>query len=150
MQAIQYRDTASQGQSGSHDQLFVALYRSTNGRIGSRMGSARILLLTTTGRKSGKPHTVALGYPTIPRTSSSCASNNGSERHPAWYLNLTAHPEVEVQVKDQRRRMVATTATPEERERLWARLANEAKQYAGYQKKMSREIPLVILRAVEQ
>ncbi len=128
----------------------VALYRSTNGRIGSRMGSARILLLTTTGRKSGKPHTVALGYFDDTPNLFIVASNNGSERHPAWYLNLTAHPEVEVQVKDQRRRMVATTATPEERERLWARLANEAKQYAGYQKKMSREIPLVILRAVEQ
>lgn len=128
----------------------VALYRSTGGRIGSRMGPTRILLLTTIGRKSRKPHTVALGYFDDAPNLFIVASNNGSERYPAWYLNLTAHPEVEVQVKDQRRRMIATTATPEERERLWARLATEAKQYAGYQKKMSREIPIVILRAVEQ
>jgi F420H(2)-dependent quinone reductase len=128
----------------------VALYRSTGGRIGGHMGSTRILLLTTIGRKSGRPHTVALGYFDDAPNLFIVASNNGSERHPAWYLNLTAYPEVEVQVRDQRRRMIATTATPEERERLWARLATEAKQYTGYQQKMSREIPIVILHATEE
>jgi F420H(2)-dependent quinone reductase len=128
----------------------VALYRSTGGRFGGRMGSARILLLTTIGRKSGAPHTVALGYFDDEPNLFIVASNNGSDRHPAWYLNLTAHPEVEIQVKDQRRRMIATTATPEERERLWARLATEAKQYTDYQKKTRREIPIVILRATEE
>lgn len=124
----------------------VALYRWTNGRLGSRMGPARVLLLTTIGRLSGRPHTVALAYFEDGPVLFVVASNNGSDRHPAWYLNLTARPQVEIQIKSVRRQTLATTATPEERERLWARLATEAKQYTRYQSGTSREIPIVLLR----
>ncbi len=80
------------------------------------------------------------------RTDATCSSRPkaASPRHPSWYLNLVAHPEVELTVRGRTLPMRARTATPEERTALWPRITREYSGYAGYQRKTSREIPVVI------
>ncbi|MEO7002641.1 MAG: nitroreductase family deazaflavin-dependent oxidoreductase [Ktedonobacterales bacterium] len=125
----------------------VGLYRMTNGAVAGRMGSTPVLLLTTIGRKSGKPHTIPLSFFTDGDTLFLVASNGGSDRHPAWYLNLTAHPQVEIQVKGDHQTVTATTATPDERTRLWAQVVAKAANYARYAQRTTREIPIVLIRS---
>jgi len=97
----------------------VGVYRRTGGRIGGRVGPTPVLLLTTTGRKSGLPHTTPLGYFDQGDVRFVVASNSGAPRHPAWYFNLTAHPEVQVEAGRDAYHAVARVATGEERTRLW-------------------------------
>ena len=126
--------------------LAVFVYRATGGRIGGRFGRARVLLLTTTGRRTGKRRAAPLGYLEDGGRPVVIASFGGSDVHPAWYLNLVASPDVEVQLRGAPLQpMRARTATPEERERLWPRVVEMYAGYAKYQKKAAREIPLVIL-----
>ncbi|HEU4783862.1 MAG TPA: nitroreductase family deazaflavin-dependent oxidoreductase [Ktedonobacterales bacterium] len=122
----------------------VGLYRRTGGRIGGRVGSTPVLLLTTTGRKSGASHTVAVGYFDQGDVRFVVASNGGAPRHPAWYFNLTAHPEVQVEVGRESYRAVARVAAGEERTRLWNHVMETAPPYRRYQR-TAREIPLVVL-----
>ncbi|HEY1391443.1 MAG TPA: nitroreductase family deazaflavin-dependent oxidoreductase [Ktedonobacterales bacterium] len=126
----------------------VGLYRRTGGRIGGRVGSTPVLLLTTTGRKSGASHTVAVGYFDLGDVRFVVASNGGAPRHPAWYFNLTAHPEVRVEVGRETYRAVARVATGEERTRLWNHVMETAPPYRRYQR-TAREIPLVALDRTE-
>jgi deazaflavin-dependent oxidoreductase (nitroreductase family) len=128
--------------------LMVSLYRLTNGAIGGRMGPNPVLLLTTTGRKSGKPHTVPLSYFEDGQLRFLVASNGGQDRPPAWYLNLTANPRVEIQIKGDRKTVTATTASPAERELLWQRVIARAPSYDAYRRKTTRVIPIVLLRDV--
>jgi len=130
--------------------LIVRLYRLTNGAIGGRMGQQPVLLLTTTGRKSGRPHTVPISYFMDGETRFIVASNGGADRNPAWYLNLTAHPQVEMQAKGERSSATATPATPDERARLWAQAIAAAPNYARYQHNTQREIPIILLRRAAQ
>ena len=128
--------------------LALLLYRATGGRIGGRFGRVQVLLLTTTGRRSGKKRTAPLGYLEEGGRPVVIASFGGSNVHPAWYLNLVANPDVEVQLRGAPRRpMRARTASPEERERLWPRAVEMYAGYAKYQEKTAREIPLVILES---
>ena len=103
------------------------------------------LLLTTTGRKSGKPQLLPLIYGKTENGYAIVASKGGAPSHPAWYLNLTAHPEVEVQVEADRFRASARTATEAERSTLWDQMVGIFTPYADYQKRTEREIPVVIL-----
>jgi deazaflavin-dependent oxidoreductase (nitroreductase family) len=125
--------------------IHTALYRLTGGLIGGRLGAYRILLLTTTGRRTGRARTLPLTYLAEGDTFIIIASFGGSPRPPAWYLNLLEHPQVQVQVKQTTRIMTAVTATPQERARLWPRLIAQHPVYAEYQGRTTREIPLVIL-----
>ncbi|MGH2486808.1 MAG: nitroreductase/quinone reductase family protein [Ktedonobacterales bacterium] len=100
--------------------LAVGMYRLTGGAVGGKLGPNNVLLLTTTGRRSGVPHTVPVSYFQDGEIIMLVASNGGADRHPAWYLNITAHPQVEIQIKRQRRSVTATVASPEERERNFA------------------------------
>ena len=109
------------------------------------MGKAPVLLLTTTGRKSGKSRTNPLLYLEDGDDLVVVASKGGAPEHPAWFLNLEAKPDVEVQVKREKRPVQARRATPEERERYWPKLTEMWEQYDSYQQKTSREIPVVIL-----
>lgn len=127
--------------------LQVALYRWTSGRVGGRTGSARTLLLTTTGRRSGQPRTVPVNYFEDGPDLFIVASNSGSDHSPAWYRNLSANPQVEVQRGRLHERFTAATASAEERARLWPRFVARAPLYARYQRQTTREIPLVLLRA---
>ena len=109
------------------------------------MRGAPVLLLTTTGRKSGKARTQPLLYLTDGDALVVVASFGGSREHPAWFLNLEANPDVEVQVGPEARRTRARVATQEERARLWPRLVQMYRPYESYQRRTEREIPVVIL-----
>ena len=124
----------------------VKRYLETDGEEGHewRRG-APILLLTTTGRKSGRKITKALIYQPNGDDYLIVASRGGAPNHPEWYLNLEANPEVEVQVRGDRFKARARTATPEEKPDLWRRMVAVWPDYAEYQKRTDRPIPVVIL-----
>jgi deazaflavin-dependent oxidoreductase (nitroreductase family) len=103
------------------------------------------LLLTTRGRRTGKLRRTALIYGRDGDRYLVVASVGGSARHPAWYLNLLEHPEVQVQVGAERFPARARTAGPEEKPRLWALMTGIWPAYVGYQNKTRRDIPVVIL-----
>ena len=127
----------------------AAVYRWMQRRVRARVKSARILLLTTTGSDSGEPQTVAMGYFEDGPDLVVIASNYGSDLHPTWYRNMRAHPLVGVQIEENLREMMASTATSSERIQLLVRLATEDKQYGRYQRNTAREIPIVLLRPTE-
>lgn len=121
------------------------VYRATGGRIGGRMFGAPVLLLTTTGRRTGKPRTTPLMYRIEQDALVLAASNGGSDRMPTWYLNLRADPQVTVELGRETSPLVARKATPSERDELWPKMVEMYSGYASYEKKTSRTIPVVIL-----
>jgi deazaflavin-dependent oxidoreductase (nitroreductase family) len=122
------------------------IYRATNGLIGHRIpGLPPMLLLDHVGAKSGVKRTTPLLYVTDGDDVVIVASKGGYERHPAWYHNLRANPETTVQIGAEHRAVRARTATPAERERLWPKVVGAYRDYARYQKRTGREIPLLIL-----
>jgi F420H(2)-dependent quinone reductase len=124
----------------------VGIYRLTGGKLGGRMRGFRVLLLTTTGRKSGKAHTVPLGYFDHKDGYVIVASNSGLPKNPAWYHNLKSNPRVKVQVLDKVMSVNAEVLSGEARALVWQQVTTTAPVYAGYEKKTTREIPLVLLR----
>lgn len=125
--------------------LHRGLYRLSGGRIGKGMGGMPVLLLTTIGRKSGQPRTWPLTYVQDGDNVVIIASAGGQPQHPAWYLNLRDNPRVTVAFGQEERTMTAATATGAERDRLWTWISRDYPQYAGYQRKTTREIPVVVL-----
>lgn len=119
----------------------------TRGRAGWKAGKMPVLELTTTGRKSGQQRSCMLTSPLQENGSIVIvASRGGDDTHPSWYLNLHDNPQVLVRYMGQpKKSMVARTASPEERARMWPIVTATYKGYAGYQERTSREIPLVIL-----
>ncbi len=126
----------------------LALYRATGGRIGGRMGSLRVLLLTTTGRRSGQSRTVPLVYFEDGDRWVVIGSKGGDPSDPLWWANLQKTPQGNVQIGSKTQAVRARLASAEERARLWPRIKRENSAYAGYEKKTSREIPVVLLEAV--
>jgi deazaflavin-dependent oxidoreductase (nitroreductase family) len=127
----------------------VRRYRETGGAVGHvwREGST-VLLLTTTGRRSGEPRTTPLIYAEDGDRYVIVASKGGAPEHPGWYRNLEQTPEVELQVRAEVFPARARTASGEERARLW-RLANEVwPHYDEYAHKTDREIPVVVLERI--
>ncbi|MVZ99637.1 nitroreductase family deazaflavin-dependent oxidoreductase [Actinomadura sp. LD22] len=131
--------------------LNIAAYRATGGRVGGtwRVGSAfrkgvPICLLTTKGRKTGRPRTQPLLYMPDGERVIIVASQGGLPKHPLWYLNIRADPRVTIQVKRDVRRMRARTASSEERAALWPRLVSVYADFDKYQSWTDREIPVVI------
>ena len=124
----------------------VRRYRETDGEEGYdwREGS-KILLLTTTGRKSGKETTTPLIFAMDGDNPVIVASKGGAPEHPGWYKNLVANPAAEVQIKGDVFAVRAGDAEGEERERLWKLMNVEWPHYEEYQQKTDREIPVVIL-----
>ena len=124
----------------------VQRYQATDGEEGYEwLEGSKILLLTTTGRKSGNETTTPLIFGTDGDNAVIVASKGGAPEHPGWYENLAKDPSVELQVKDEVFPARARTAEGEERERLW-RKANEVWQhYHEYQQKTERTIPVVVL-----
>ena len=118
----------------------------SGGRLGWTAAKMPVLELTTTGRKSGKARSVMLTSPWQDGdTIAIVASRGGDDIHPAWYLNLQADPNVTVKMQNGTRSMLARTATAEERAEIWPALTAEFTNYAGYQDKTDREIPVVLL-----
>jgi deazaflavin-dependent oxidoreductase (nitroreductase family) len=126
-------------------QEHVERYRATDGAEGHEWQGTQTLLLTTTGRKSGEPRTTPLIYAPAGDSFAIVASKGGSDEPPAWYLNLSANPEVEVQVKADRFKARARTASAEEKPPLWEKMVGEWPAYDEYQRKTDREIPVVVL-----
>jgi deazaflavin-dependent oxidoreductase (nitroreductase family) len=105
-----------------------------------------VLMLGTIGRKSGKLRTTMLTSPVQDGNALVIvASYGGDNRHPTWFLNLQANPDVEVTMRGRTRNMRARVASTEERAGLWPRVTQKYRGYASYQKRTVREIPLVIL-----
>ncbi len=123
-----------------------AFYRGSGGRVLGGFRRVRFLLLTTTGRKTGKKRTTPLLYIEDRDGYAVVASFAGSPKHPAWYLNLERHPEATVQIGDQVFAVAASTATLEEKRRLWPRFTAVYPDYDAYQKRTDRQIPVVLLR----
>ena len=129
--------------------LHAAVYRTTGGRIGGRMLNSPVLLLITTGRKTGKQRSTPLLYLEDGGGYAIAASNGGTSGHPAWWLNLEADPEAKVEIGGKKIRVRAEKAMGEERRRLWERLAGMYPAYEGYQRRTDRKIPIVHLRIVD-
>ena len=128
--------------------LHLSIYERTGGRIGANLAGRHMLLLTTTGRKSGKQYTTPLACFSDGDDLVVVASNNGQDRHPAWWLNLDHTPETIVRYGREQRRVRAETARGDERARLWPWLVKQNPPYAKYEKRTKREIPVVILQRV--
>jgi deazaflavin-dependent oxidoreductase (nitroreductase family) len=126
-------------------QEHVDRYRQTDGAEGHDWRGTKTLLLTTTGRRSGEPKTSPLIYGTGNGGYVIVASKGGAPQHPAWFLNLEANPDVEVQVRADRFNARARLASGEERAKLWRLMVGEWPPYAQYQRKTEREIPVVVL-----
>ncbi len=126
--------------------LHVWLYRATGGRIGHYLGKIPTLLLSTTGRKSGKHYTTPLTYVRDGDDLVLIASNGGTAAHPSWWLNLQVQPETTVQVGAQTLRVRATLASPDQRTRLWEMAVAIYPGYTGYQQRTARQIPVVVLQ----
>ena len=121
------------------------IYRLSGGRIFIRSLGCPVILLTTTGRKSGEPRTAPIfGFPegqsivVVP-------SNAGKEHFPSWYLNLCANPQAQIQLGQDVRRLKAREATPEEYERLWPVLVSRYGGFEFYRERTDRRIPILIL-----
>ena len=112
-------------------------------------GPVPTLLLTTTGRRSGDARILPLIYSEVEDAHVIIASRGGHPQHPSWYLNLVAEPEVGVQVGPRRFRARARTAEGEERSALWKQMLGVWPAYAEYQERTEREIPVVVLEALE-
>lgn len=126
----------------------IQLFRATGGRLsllGLGAGNVPVLLLTTVGRKTGLPRTVTLLYLKDGDRYIIVASKGGMPKHPIWYLNLQANPQVEIEVGKQKFRCKARTASAEEHRQLWPKLVKLYKGYQTYQNRTERDIPVVIL-----
>jgi deazaflavin-dependent oxidoreductase (nitroreductase family) len=127
--------------------FYAFLYRISGGVIGGKIVGLPVLLLTTTGRKSGQQRTRPLCYFPDGNDYIIIASNGGSDSHPSWYHNIKADPNVSILLK---RKTIAVTASevPEpERSKLWAHLLELSPWYLKYEQKTERVIPLIRLRA---
>jgi deazaflavin-dependent oxidoreductase (nitroreductase family) len=125
----------------------VMLHALSRGRFpkGSAADQAGFLELTTTGRKSGQARTASLIYIKSDSAYVVTASNGGRDKHPGWYHNLRANPQVTVRIHNQEFSATAEVASPAQRTHLWAQLVEVAPMYTGYEKRSRREIPMVLL-----
>jgi len=128
-----------------YGQDHVQRYRATDGEEGHDWQGTQTLLLTTTGRRSGEPRTAPLIYARHGEDYTVIASQGGSPTPPAWYLNLSEDPEVEVQVRGDVFKARARTAGPDEKPEMWRAMAAEWPAYDEYQRRTDREIPVVVL-----
>src|SRR5260370_14002434 len=132
--------------------LHRAVRKLSGGRLGWQGGKMPGLEVTTAGRKSGQPGSVMLTSPWQEGSTIVIgASRGGDDTHPAWYLNLRDNPDVEVAYKGGAKQpMRARIASPDERARLWQLVTADHKNYAQYQTKTTREIPLLLLEPVSE
>src|ERR1700680_743561 len=126
------------------NRALIAEHRANAGKLSGPMAGRRVLLLTTSGARSGQPRTTVLGYGRAGEKYIVIASNNGAPAHPAWYLNLVANPAATVEVGPEKCEVRANTARPGDRDEL----AKTVPYLESQQKLTSREIPLVILERV--
>ena len=131
------------------DRAMTWVYEKSNGRLGSRMGKKGMLVLHTTGRKSGERRSHTLQYLPDGANYVIVASNNGQDRHPGWYHNLLSNPQVNIQVGYRRQAALATVAGSEEYALLWPRLIAQNPPWEVYARGTTRKIPVVILHPLD-
>lgn len=130
-------------------QEHVRRYLQTDGAEGHDWQGTTVLILSTTGRRTGEARSTPLIYGQRGEDHVVVASKGGADEHPAWYLNLAEDPEVTVQVRDDRFKARARTATPDEKPELWRMMAERWPPYEEYQRKTARDIPVVVLERQE-
>jgi deazaflavin-dependent oxidoreductase (nitroreductase family) len=123
-------------------------YRGTGGQVTGQFAGAPLLLLTTTGAKSGQPRTTPLAYTTDGDRLVVIASKGGAPTHPAWYHSLLAQPEVAVELGRERFPARAIVAEGDARDRLYDRMAAQMPGFAEYQQNTTRRIPVVVLERI--
>jgi deazaflavin-dependent oxidoreductase (nitroreductase family) len=123
----------------------LIVLRLTRGRLLGRVAGMPVLLLTTTGRRSGKRRVTPLTFFREAGDLVVIASNGGADRPPDWFLNLQQNPRAVIEIGTEEVTMTARIATGEERERLWGRITATFALYAKYQQRTARQIPVVIL-----
>ena len=128
--------------------LFVWLYQRTNGKFGGKVQGLPVLLLTTTGRKTGKKRVTPLGYFKHDGNYVITASFAAFGAMPGWFYNLKSNPDVTLQIEDKQLTAMAEPANPTLRQKLWERLIELAPNYRAYQQRTITEIPIVLLRPV--
>ncbi|MFE3500684.1 nitroreductase/quinone reductase family protein [Kitasatospora sp. NPDC059160] len=124
-------------------------FRANDGRVGGPFEGGDLLLLTTTGAHSGRPHTVPLGYVRSEGLLLVIASAAGAPEHPQWYRNLLAHPVVRVELGTETFDAIAVPAEGPRRGRLFAAVVRRAPGYGDYQAHTERELPVVVLERPE-
>ncbi|MEO3793551.1 nitroreductase family deazaflavin-dependent oxidoreductase [Nonomuraea sp. B10E15] len=127
------------------NQQVITEFRANEGRVGGMFEGAPLLLLTTTGAKSGKQSTTPLMYLPDGDRHVVIASAGGADKHPAWYHNLRATPKATIEVGADTFEASAVAVEGEERDRLYARMVAQAPQFAEYEAKTTRRIPVVVL-----
>jgi deazaflavin-dependent oxidoreductase (nitroreductase family) len=130
-------------------QKHVDRYRETDGAEGHDWRGTSVLLLSTKGRHSGEQRTTPLIYQPYGDDLLVVASQGGADQHPGWFFNLSDDPDVEVQVRGDRFRARARPATPEEKPDMWRTMTATWPDYDQYQRKTSREIPVVVLERAD-
>lgn len=134
--------------------LFTAahsfIYRSTGGKAGRVFRGSPVLLLVTTGRKTGEQRTTPLMYLRDGEDFVVVASNGGAPKHPAWWLNLQVKPEATVEIEGRKLHVQTEEADPEEKGRLWPELVAMYDNFEEYQKRTERPLPVIILRPTGQ
>jgi deazaflavin-dependent oxidoreductase (nitroreductase family) len=130
-------------------QEHVRRYRETDGEEGHDWQGTQVLILTTTGRKSRQERSTPLIYGRHGEDYLIVASKGGADAPPSWYVNLQANPEVEIQVKADRFKVRARTASPDEKPEVWATMTAQWPAYNDYQRKTEREIPVVVLERAQ-
>jgi deazaflavin-dependent oxidoreductase (nitroreductase family) len=130
----------------AYNRQLIEEFREQRGNPAGSMAGRPLLLLTTTGAKSGQPRVVPLMYVPEGERLLIIASNAGAPQHPDWYYNLVAHPEVTVEVGTETYTATAHIVTSEEREGLWTWILAQYPFFADHQEKITRQIPIVALR----
>ena len=123
----------------------IKAYRESNGEIGYLWNGVPTLLLTVRGRTTGEPRTSALIFGRDGDNYLVVASMGGAPKHPLWYRNLLAEPRAEIQVKGEHIAVVARTASPADKPRLWKIMTDVWPNYDVYQSRTDRDIPVVVL-----
>jgi len=131
------------------NQKVITEFRANQGKVGGQFANRSLLLLTTTGAKSGKTYTNPLAYTKDGDRFVVIASFGGGPKNPSWYNNLVAHPEVTVEVGSERFKAKATVTTGEERQRLYDQQAKQIPAFAEYAKKTTRKIPVIMLTRIK-
>lgn len=144
-QAVNLRDSPAKATTPFNAKV-VEEFRANSGRVGGRFANSHLLLLHTTGAKSGQPRLTPLAYLADGDRLAVIASNGGAPKHPAWYHNLVANPKVGVEVGSEQFRAHAAVAQEPERAALYAKMVAKSPAFATYQQKAApRVIPVIIL-----
>lgn len=131
------------------NQRVITEFRANHGKVGGQFAHTPVLLLTTTGAKSGRAYTNPLAYTRDGDRLVVIASFGGGPKNPSWYYNLVAHPVATVEVGSERFQVKATVTSGEERQRLYDRQAQQLPNFAEYQKRTTRQIPVIVLTRLD-